>query len=398
MIRKISVLFGLLCFALGFAQEFQVKQDDDDILFFNQTEQSIEVWVRMQQIAVNEVVQPGEMKKFINPAFLTKEDLRDSEILHAYTYKALTADVNKLFEDFYSQLKQKRKFLNRGAIPIDQPFYRLPVFDEFLENDDQKKQRQNLAAQNLESFVENVVIPQPKNLLNSANTDVEKPREELVKMVSKFIATRVMHDDEETLFLNQMNKVETLFYNYLNENNQAKKLGSLEQNEFKLFTDNPGTNIGIFITTNSFGKIERYDYPEMDTRGFNFEVFASQRFHQSRVSKRRTINYHAAASYLSLKDKSFNLKKSIVGIGPEIRYTGYYENQVELIAEAGALLDITSDKYMVPGDKKQIGYYVGGQLSLLFIRMGVRYYDQVAEPEFSPEGKVFYRLGLVAKF
>ena len=76
MIRKISVLFGLLCFALGFAQEFQVKQDDDDILFFNQTEQSIEVWVRMQQIAVNEVVQPGEMKKFINPAFLTKEDLR----------------------------------------------------------------------------------------------------------------------------------------------------------------------------------------------------------------------------------------------------------------------------------------------------------------------------------
>src|SRR5690606_26148238 len=106
-------------------------------------------------------------------------------------------------------------------------------------------------------------------------------------------------------------------------------------------------------------------YPEMDTRGFNFEVFASQRFHQSRVSKRRTINYHAAASYLSLKDKSFNLKKSIVGIGPEIRYTGYYENQVELIAEAGALLDITSDKYMVPGDKKQIGYYVGGQLSLL---------------------------------
>ena len=74
MIRKIGVMMMSLFCATSFAQEFEIKQDDDDVLFFNQSEQTVEVWVRMQQMAISEVVKPGEMKKFVNSDYLTKED------------------------------------------------------------------------------------------------------------------------------------------------------------------------------------------------------------------------------------------------------------------------------------------------------------------------------------
>lgn len=398
MVRKISVVLGLMLFVWSSAQEFQIKQDDDDILFFNESEQTYEIWLRVQGTAYNEIVLPGQMKKIINSSHLTKEDLRNSEIIQAYSYRALAQDVLLSLDGFYDRLDKSRKLLNRGSKEVNQPFYRMDVFDEFLELEEQKQQKQNLKSSQLENFVASSVLPKSKNLMAKTNRDNSKSQKELLSVVSKFVATKVKHEGELPAFLEEMNKIETLFYQYLNEDNQTQELGSLEDNDFKLFTNNPGTELGVYITTNSFGKIERYDYPEMDTRGFNFEVFASQRFHQMRVSKRRTLNYHAAASYLSLKDKGFDLKKSFLTFGPQVRYTGYYENQVALIGEGGLLMDITADKYMMPKDKKQFGYYLGGEISLLFVRIGVRYYDRLTEPELSPEGKLFYRLGLVAKF
>lgn len=398
MIRKVSLVLAFLMSALAASQNFEVKQDDDDIIFFNQTENSVEVWLRMQNIAFNELLKPGEMKKVINPNYLTLEDLNDSEIVHAYSYRALLSDVKLTMQGFYDQLEKNRRLLNRGSRPIHQAFYTLESFDVFLNNPNQAGLKQTLNTQDeLKDFVGNAVLPASKNLMDDFHQNVGKSRSELIEIIAEFVATEVRHEGEESIFLEKMQIIQSYFDKYDDFNNQTIALGDLENNDFKLFTGTPGFNVGVYIVTNNFGKIKRYDFPNMDTRGFNFEVAASYRFMENRLSKRRTLNYHASATYLNLIDDGFDLKKSFVALGPQIRYTGYYENQVELIGEAGVIFDITSNKNMVENDKRQFGYYVGGELSLLFVRLGVRYYDQLTVPELSPEGKLFYRLGLVLK-
>lgn len=396
--KKFGLLILICWMNLVGAQEFKVKQSDDDILLTNNAKVSQEVWVRLNDLAINEYIQPGQTKKYINPEFFTQEKLDNSEIWYAYTYKALARDVKKILNEFDVALKESRSNLKRGYETINQAFYSLEVFEAFLEDEQQVSRVQNLKHYELHSFVEEVVLPKEKKLFHHLNINTKESHQELILSISRFLASNVDNESEIPLFVDTMNKIETLFYSYMSEGNEAKELGSLAQNDFKLFTKNPGTNIGVYITTNNFGTIERYDYPNMDTRGFDFEVAFSQRIIENRISKRRTLNLHGATSYVSFKDKSFDLKKSFITLGPQLRYTGYYENQVELIAEAGALIDITSKKYMVPTDKRQVGYYVGGEIALLFIRLGVRYYDHLAEPSLMPEGNLVYRAGIVAKF
>ena len=395
--KKIGGLVFMLLILMVNAQEFKIQQEDDDILFFNESKQTVEVWVRMQKIAINQIVPPGVLKKFDNPEYLKNDDLTDSEIYYAYTYRALEFDVKASLADFYKNLEENRKYLNRGLAVVNKPFYRTESFEEFL-NSEGLIQIKTLNAKDLEAFVNANVLPESKDLLGNVNKEAAKSKENLVNEVSKFLATQMRDEGEVDMFSQQMSKLEYLFSNYLNSNNQQVSLGSLEENEFKIFTKNPGTDVGVYITTNNLKLIRDYNYREMDTRGLNFEVQASQRLLETRVSKRRTLNYYAAASYLSLKDKEFDLKKSFINLGPQIRYTGYYENQVQLIGSAGVTMDITSNKHMNPDDKKQFGFYAGGEISLLIFRFGLRYYTNLTEPELSPEGNLFYRLGIVAKF
>lgn len=398
MIRKVSVFMGMIFSILASAQNFEIKQDDDDIIFFNQTEKSIEVWLRMQNIAFNELVKPGEAKKVVNPNYLTEEDLNNSEIIRAYSYRALLSDVQLTMTGFYDQLEKNRRLLNRGSKPIHQPFYALESFDMFLNHplrETSKPTGQSEAE--VKNFVKNSVVPQSKGLMDDYHKNSEESKMELIEIMTEFVSTEVLHEGEESIFMEQMQKIKSYFDDYNDFSNLAQNLGNLENNDFSLFTGTPGFNFGVYITTNNFGKIKRYDFPDMDTRGLNFEVAGSYRFKENRLSKRRTLNYHASATYLSLIDDGFDFKKSFVTLGPQVRYTGYYENQVELIGEMGAVFDITSNKNMAEEDKRQFGYYFGAEASLLFFRLGVRYYDRLTEPELSPEGKLFYRLGLVIK-
>lgn len=394
---QLTLLLAVI-FECVLAQQFKIRQDDDQILFFNESDRSVEVWVRMQDIAVNEVVIPGELKKFTHPEFFSPGDLEDSEIFYAYSYRALEADIKASLSNFYKELEQKRKILNRGYKTVNQPFYRTDMMQEFLETEEQKNRWQSLMARDLDDFTGEVVLPPSRNLLGNVHNHAEASVQKAVKEVSRFLATEVRDESENSMFRHQMNKLETLFYQYSDEDNTLKNLGSLKDNDFKVFTNNPGTDFGVYLTTNNIKLIRDYPYREMDTRGFNFEVQFSQRFAQSRVGKRRTLNYYGAASYLSLKDKEFELKKSFITLGPQLRFTGYYENQVQLIAETGIVLDITGEKYMAATDKRQFGMYAGGELSLLFIRLGMRYYSNLANDELMPEGNWFYRLGIVGKF
>lgn len=398
MIRIVSTVFGLMLSVLAFAQNFEIKQDDDDVIFFNQSENSIEVWLRMQNIAFNELVKPGEMKKVINPNYLTEEDLINSEVVQAYSYRALLSDVKLSMQGFYDQLEKNRRLLNRGSRPINKAFYELESFNVFLNNPDQVGLRTNLnSEEEMMEFIEIAVIPPPKNLMDGFHQNSGKSRAALIALMHEFVSTEVRHEGEESIFIEKMQVLSSFFNRYNDLNNQTIAMGNLEDNDFKLFTGTPGFNFGVYIVTNNFGNIERYDFPNMDTRGFNFEVAASYRFMENRLSKRRTLNYHASATYLNLVDDGFDFKKSFMTLGPQIRYTGYYENQVELIGETGVIFDITANKNMAENDKRQFGYYFGGEISLLFVRLGVRYYDRLTEPELSPEGKLFYRLGLVLK-
>ena len=392
-----SLLIAFAC-QLVFAQQFQVKQDDDAILFFNESQQTVEVWVRMQQLAVNEVVIPGEMKKFVHPEFLTPADLEESEVFYAYSYKALEKDVELSLNQFFKELEAKRKILNRGYLAVNKPFYRTDKFVDFLDNQNEIQRWQTLPASELNAFLDDVVVPESKDLMVPAHQQAVQSRQQVMNQMNRFVTTTVRDESEINAFLMQMNKLETFFANYAATNNSRVDLGSLEDNDFKVFKGNPGTDFGVYLITNNLKLIRDYNYREMDTRGFNFEVYGAQRFAKSRIGKRRTLNYYGAASYVSLKDKEFGLKKSIVTVGPEIRYTGYYENQVQLIASTGLAADITAEKYMAPTDKRQFGMYAGGEISLLFIRLGMRYYSNLANEDLMPEGNFFYRLGIVAKF
>ncbi|MDO5656334.1 MAG: hypothetical protein Q4G27_09365 [Flavobacteriaceae bacterium] len=381
-----------------FAQEVKIKQDDDQILIFNESDHTVEVWVRLNKLAFNEVLISGEMKKLKHPKYLTPEDLNASEILYAYSYRALEQDVARSLNQFYKNLEQKRKILNRGYKPVNQPFYRTELLHHFVTAEEDLIRLKQLPPQELNLFISEIILPHSKDLLGKVHQNAQKSKDKLMRDVAHFFATSIHDESENNMFLTEMNRLQTYFDQYSSIHNQRKDLGSLEQNNFKIFTNNPGTDFGVYLTTNNLKLIRDYNYREMDTRGFNFEVYAAQRLFQTRVAKRRTLNYYAAASYLSLKDKEFGLKKSFVNLGPEIRFTGYYENQVQLVAGAGLTTDITAKKYLAPLDKRQLGYYAGGELSLLFIRLGMRYYSGLASEDLMPEGKWFYRLGIVAKF
>lgn len=71
---------------------------------------------------------------------------------------------------------------------------------------------------------------------------------------------------------------------------------------------------------------------------------------------------------------------------------------MQLIAGAGLTADITAEKYIPETDSRKFGFYAGGEISLLFIRLGMRYYSGLAEEALMPEGHWFYRLGIVGKF
>ena len=396
--KKLLLLITILGIQILLAQEFKIKQDDDAILFFNESEQTVEVWVRMKDMAINEVVAPREMKKFNNPDYLTPEHLENSEIFYAYTFRALAHDVTKSLELFEKDLANKRKILNRGYQAVNQPFYRTKNFEQFLDSASEIQQWEILAAKDLDKFTSEIVVPQSRDLLANVNQNAANNREKVIQSINKFLTTIIKDESENSMFLQQMNRFETLFTNYEKVANQRKDLGNLADNGFKVFTNNPSTDFGVYMTTNNLKLIKDYNYREMDTRGFNFEVYAAQRFAKTRVGKRRTLNYYGAASYLSYKDKEYELKKSFINIGPEIRYTGYYENQVQLIAGAGLTADITAEKYIPETDSRKFGFYASGEISLLFIRLGMRYYSGLAEEALMPEGHWFYRLGIVGKF
>ena len=388
----------LLLAGLTFAQQFQIKQDDDAILFFNESKQTVEVWLRIQQLAVNEVVVPGEMKKFVHPEYLKPEDLTDSEVFYAYSYKALEKDVERSLNQFFTEIENKRSILNRGYEKVNLPFYRTERFQVFLDNPDETERWKSLNSNGLNAFIQELIIPESRDLMISAHKDAPKSRQNVTALMNRFLSNNVVDESEYPLFVNQMNQLETFFAAYSDLNNVKKDLGSLQDNGFEVFTGNPGTDIGVYMTTNNLKLVRDYNYREMDTRGFNFEVYAAQRFAKTRVGKRRTVNYYGAASYLSLKDKEYGLKKSFINLGPEVRYTGYYENQVQWVLGAGITADITAEKYIAPEDKKQFGFYAGTEISLLFIRLGIRYYSNLAEKDLMPEGNLFYRGGIVAKF
>lgn len=395
---RISLTFVcLFAFQILFGQNLTVKQDDDDILFFNESNQTIELWFRMQQKAINQIILPGKMKKFDNPKFLTREDLENSEIFYAYSYRALEQDVAQSLTKFYADLEKKRKHTRHGYDKIDQPFYSIETFKKFTRSKNINTTNDEI-FKDFGEFVSTHLIPESRELLSNVHGNSNKYRHDVKTKMIQFLNTKVDNSSENAMFLNQLNQLESFFLQYKDIANERHTFGSLKDLGFETFKNNPSTDFGVYMTTNDFDVVKHIDLPKMDTRGFNFEVYAAQRFAKSRVGKRRTFNYYGAASYLSYKDKLYGLKKSFVNIGPEVRFTGYYNNQFQLIGSAGISMDITSDKYMVDDDSKKFGYYFGGDLGLLFIRFGMRYYSNIAEKEFLPEGHWFYRAGLVAKF